>query len=561
MPNVLNASGLTTATQAELLANFTTAYQQIYGPNIDLSSSTPDGQMMNIYIQAIIDLENLLTQIYNSFNPQLAIGNVLDQRCAINGITRRAGTYTVTPITVVTSSSVNLYGLDQTDQPVYTVSDNSGNQWQLITTQLGVSTGSHSFDFQAALPGATITIPNTITVQVTIVLGVVSVNNPSTYTTLGTNEESDAQLRLRRQISVSLGSQGYYQGLLGALESINGVTSAFIYENFSATTDADGVPGHSIWVIVAGTGAAADIANAIYQKRNAGCGMFGSQSYMVNQINGTTFTVFWDNVVPVNLFIYFNASSINGTTAPNVSGILSGLPTSFVPSVFGEVNINGLATLVQDIDPNTLVTNAGFSDGYTQILTLSGIAASGTFVLNYNGATSSAINWNDNISTIQSKLQAMTGLSTATVSGSIASQTLTFDLSSIIDVQGLLYVTNNTLMTSVPAAISFSYNEGYANILLPASKKDQFIVSSANIIIVPILLTPIDPTVAPTDTIDFLAYGGYGAHTFSLSVNNSGGSINSSTGVYTAGSTPLVTDTVKVTDVLGNFSTMDITVT
>ena len=89
----------------------------------------------------------------------------------------------------------------------------------------------------------------------TIVLGVTSVNNPTTYTTLGTNQESDSALKLRRQISVSIGSQGYLQGLLGALESINGVSSAFVYENNTGITNADGVPGHSIWVIVAGSDA------------------------------------------------------------------------------------------------------------------------------------------------------------------------------------------------------------------------------------------------------------------------------------------------------------------
>ena len=216
---------------------------------------------------------------------------------------------------------------------------------------------------------------------------------------------------------------------------------------------------------------------------------------------------------------------------------------------------------MQDIDPNTLVTSAGFSTGYTQILTLSGVAASGTFVLNYNGATSSPINWNDSISTIQTKLQAMTGLLTATVTGSIASETLTFNLSTIIDVQGLLYVTSNSLQTSGAVAITFSYNEGYTNTLLPASKKYQFVVTAVNTIIIPILLMPTAPTIAPAGVIDFSAAGGYGTYVYSISVNNSGGSINSSTGIYTAGATGPVIDTVKVVDVLGNSQTVSVTVT
>jgi hypothetical protein len=55
--------------------------------------------------------------------------------------------------------------------------------------------------------------------------------------------------------------------------------------------------------------------------------------------------------------------------------------------------------------------------------------------------------------------------------------------------------------------------------------------------------------------------GGYGAKTYSLSVNNSGGSINSSTGLYTAGATPSVVDTVHVVDGIGSTANASVSVT
>ena len=558
MPNSLTSTGLTTVTQAELITNFTTAYQSIYGSSINLASNTPDGQMMMIYIQSVLDVANLLTLIYNSFDPDNAVGVQLDQRVAINGIQRQAGTYTVTNITVVMSQSVNLYGLDQTAQSVFTVQDNAGNQWQLQTTQLGVS-GTQVYAFQAANPGAVLTTPNTITIPVTIVLGVTSINNPTTYTTLGINAETDAALRIRRLQSASLASQGYYAGLLAALENINGVTSAFVYENTTGATNGAGVPGHSIWVIVAGSGAAASIANAIYTKRNAGCGMYGGISYNVTQLDGSQFTVLWDTVATQNLFVAFTATSVNGTTPPNISAVRTALATSFVPGVYSEVNINTLATLVQAIDPNTLVTAAGFSLGLTQTLGLSGVPASGTFVVNYNGNTSASINWNDSASAIQTKLQAVAGLTAATVTGSLASQSLVVALNST-QALGLLYVTSNSLQTAGAAAITFSYNEGYSNTLLPSSQKNQFLVSSANVIITAMQLSPASATVAHTATKQFAVYGGYGTYTWAFVTNNSGGTITSS-GLYTAGSTPSVTDTISATDVLGNTITGSITVT
>ena len=170
MPNLLNLTGLTTATQAELLAQYTLNFQETYGSSINISSDTPDGQSINNFIQTNLDVEDLVSQIYTSFDPDQAFGVVLDQRCAINGIQRQGGTYTVTPITIVTTQSANFYGLDQTAQPVYTVQDNAGNEWELQTTQIGLAAGTNVLNFQAANPGAVLTVPNTITIPITIVL-------------------------------------------------------------------------------------------------------------------------------------------------------------------------------------------------------------------------------------------------------------------------------------------------------------------------------------------------------------------------------------------------------
>lgn len=528
MPNSLTSTGLTIATQQELYTNLSTALQQIYGSGINLSSDTPDGQWLNILIQAMLDTETLVQEVYSSFDPDNAVGTTLDQRCAINGVIRQAGTYTITNVTLVINQTINLYGLDQSTQPVYTVADSAGNQYQLITTQLGVSAGTSVFAFQASTPGVIIPIVNTITIPVTIVLGVTSINNPSAYTTLGIAEESDAALKIRRNISVSLPSQGYLQGLLAALEEINGITNAFVYENTGSVTDGDGVPGHSIWAIIAGTpnvalslawsatttysygqiassggvnyiswqnnnlnnavtdtefwGVYNPVAQAIYLKRNAGCGMYGSTTYLVTQIDGTTFPIYYDTVSAETIFIKFTASSINGTNVPNISGILSQLPTLYTPGVYQEVNINQLATYVQQIDSNTLVTSAGFS---------------------------------------------------TTVGGS------------------------------------------YTNTLFPSTKNKQFVLSSADIIITPMILsapnaiavivsglvTNTTVSVAPSTQIQFTALGGYGTYTYSISVNNSGGSINSSSGLYTSGSTGSVQDTVLVTDSLSNTTTCIVSVT
>lgn len=368
MPNIINSSGLQTKTSAELITDLTTAFQSIYGPDINLDADSPDGQMMRIFIQSVLDLEDLLTQIYNSFDPDLAYGNALDQRVAINGIQRKAGTYSTTNITIVTTQSVTLQGLNSFPDDPYTISDNAGTEWYLEnTSSLGIGTFTRTF--RARNPGAVLTIPNTITVPVTIVLGVQSVNNPNPILSVGLNEETDAELKVRRQQSVALSSQGYFQSLLASINNINGVTTAIVYENNTNATDIYGVEGNSIWVIVGGTVADADVANAIYTKRNAGCGIYATntgttRTYVITQADGTFFTVRWDQVAQENLWVKFNATSLNGINPPNVALIQSELPNLLTPGVGEKVNINTISALVQQIDPNAVVifpTGSGLS--------------------------------------------------------------------------------------------------------------------------------------------------------------------------------------------------------
>lgn len=365
MPNALGPTGLTTATQAELIANFTAAFQSIYGADINLDPDSPDGQMMMIFIQAALDNLDLITAVYNGMSPDLAIGTTLDQRVAYNGIQRQAGTYTVTPVDITADQALSLNGLDTFPDDPYTVADNAGNNWLLANTTSFAVAGTQSLYFRAENPGAVLTTLNTITVPVTVVLGVTTINNPTTYTSLGINEETDAVLRVRRQQSVSMSSNNFVSGLIAALENISGVVSASIHENVTDSVDSAGVPGHTIWVIVDGAPVAGLVAQAIYNKRAAGCGLYGSQSYNITQVDGSTFVIYWDYVVQQSLYIKFTATSIDGTTAVNTTAILAGLPALWVPRTNEEVNINALATYVQQIDPNCLVTivgNQGVSD-------------------------------------------------------------------------------------------------------------------------------------------------------------------------------------------------------
>ena len=112
MPNLIDQTGITIQTLPQIIdeiLNGTADYPgmfQIYGANINVNPNSPDGQMIAIVAQAKLDMLEFIAQVFASFDPDQAIGVVLDQRCSINGVAREAGTYTITPVTVTVDRAV-----------------------------------------------------------------------------------------------------------------------------------------------------------------------------------------------------------------------------------------------------------------------------------------------------------------------------------------------------------------------------------------------------------------------------------------------------------------------
>ncbi len=89
-----------------------------------------------------------------------------------------------------------------------------------------------------------------------------------------------------------------------------------------------------------------------------------------------------------------------------------------------------------------------------QTLTFSDVSASGSFVLNFDSVATSSINWNDTITQIQSKINAVTGMSNVIVTGTIASKTLTLTQLGVYGSIPLATVSSNSLETSGSVAIT-----------------------------------------------------------------------------------------------------------
>ncbi len=308
MPDSFDATGLKVKTLPEIVADLTSGLQAIYGVDINVDQNSPDGQLINIVAQAAADIRELAVQINNGFDPDRAIGSILDERVVINNIARRGGTFTIQPIEITTSATVTLQGLDASfndpDGTGYTVQDDTGTQFVLIDTAT-LTAGTTTKNFRAKNIGRVETTVDTIQNPVTIILGVTGINNSNAPLSIGENQETDSQLRIRRQKSTENGNFNYLNGLLGFILDLDGVSSAKLYENVGNSIDVHGVPAHGIWLIVE-DGANADIANAIYNKKSYGADMKGAVVVPITTASGAIFNAKFDRPAAKNLHIRFD---------------------------------------------------------------------------------------------------------------------------------------------------------------------------------------------------------------------------------------------------------------
>lgn len=340
--NIIDGNGIQTQTYADILAQLVTDFKNIYGADINVASNTPDGGMLNTLALSKQDILDLLVQIYDSFDPDQAVGVALDGISQLCGITRNGGSYTQIQVIVTATAAVTLNGMD-TSEP-FTVSDANGNIFYLITST-AILIGDNVCNFQAAEIGFIQVLVNTLTTIVTPTYGAASVNNVDAPYAVGADQETDAQFRVRRQNSVAKPSQGWLQGLLGGLYSVEGLTQAAVYENTSGSTDGDLIPAHSIWVIVDG-GAAASVAEQIYLHRSAGCGMTGGESVAVGQTDGSTFTVYFDYAVQQDLYVKFAVEVVGGGSYDAVA-LKAYIAANYILKIYQPADVSSVVAAIK----------------------------------------------------------------------------------------------------------------------------------------------------------------------------------------------------------------------
>lgn len=214
------------------------------------------------------------------------------------------GSETIAQVLTAIGSGITEVTANVENDVLELVESNQQNTFSVaISNNMAFDTIGSPVTFECMTTGAITPAIGDLTDIMTTYAGWDSVSNNVSANT-GRLAESDTALRQRWNASLYTRSVGMTDSIASALMTLNGVTSAYVYENDSDTTDADGRPPHSIEAVVNG-GETDEIGLAIWQKKAAGIDTFGSQSVSINDSQGFPHTINFNRplVVPIYLNI------------------------------------------------------------------------------------------------------------------------------------------------------------------------------------------------------------------------------------------------------------------
>lgn len=316
LKNYIGVNGLVTQDMPEIKSDIEEQLKTTYGVTANIEQNSPDGQFINILAQEKKDILDLFTQYYNNLDVDRVIGIPQQILYKLNGLTINAYTYSYCYVQVTNTKTVNLQGLDanidNADGTGYTVADTNGNRWILAESTSLTTIGSHTLNFRAANLGAITSLPNTITVMETIVVGISGVNNAAVNYITGNKGETSAEFRLRRNKSMAIPSQGFDDSIQSQLLNLDNVKQVRVYNNRTSSTVST-IPPHTIWVIVQG-GLASEIGSVIRNNLPPGIPMKGAQSVQIARPYGDYETINYD--IPTAVPLYIMATIKNLTSSP-----------------------------------------------------------------------------------------------------------------------------------------------------------------------------------------------------------------------------------------------------
>lgn len=311
----ITSAGVQIANFPQIRAALIERYKSVYGEDIDLSTASADGVFVNDLALIINNICMSIQTFYGNMDVDNASGIYLDNLCKLSNITRKPSTYSNASLTL---TNENDFEVNVTNGMIFV--DKSGTEWTYNgpTITLAKSAAETStITVECSTPGPVKAEAGWIDQTLEVTNIVVTQTNAAN---IGSDEESDDELRNRR--NQSTGSQGtiVIDSMIGSLLQISGIDDVLVYNNSTSEVqnadDTTSIPAHSIYVILRkqeGVSISNEtIGTLIYEKLTPGISTTqtgksdASQSYTyIPEVFGSKVTdfnqnVYWKQAIPAH---------------------------------------------------------------------------------------------------------------------------------------------------------------------------------------------------------------------------------------------------------------------
>lgn len=308
-------AGLVIPTEADVLAGVIVDIDAAFGGGLNSSLETPQGQLASSETAIIGDKNNQIALIVNQVDPQYSDGKFQDGIARIYYLTRKAATST--------SVTATLGGVAGAVIPAGTLAQDTGGNTYTLTANATIGVGGTvNAKFQNTVTGPIPCPPSALAKVYQSVTGWDTITN-SAAGTLGQNVESRTDFEFRRKNSVALNGKSTPASIYAAVFDIANVLDVYVVDNPTNGTVNIGstnypVAPHSIYVAAVG-GIDADIAAAIWAKKDVGCDYNGNTTVTVTDPSGysypqPSYTVKFER--PAAQAIKFAVSIVNDPLLP-----------------------------------------------------------------------------------------------------------------------------------------------------------------------------------------------------------------------------------------------------
>lgn len=286
MPKIqFTPAGLVIPAETDILAGVQADMNAAFGGGLNPGLETPQGQLASSQAAVIGDKNNEVALIVNQVDPQYSADRFQDAIGRIYFLTRKPATPTAVTAT--------LGGIAGTVIPAGTFAqDTDGNTYALSgDATIGIA-GTVDADFQNIQTGPIPCAAGTLTSVYQAIPGWDTITNAADGT-LGSDVESRADFEYRRKNSVAKHGTGTPQAIYAEVFALADVLDVYVKDNPTGSAVNTGstnypIAAHSVYVAVVG-GTDADVADAIWRKKDLGCDTNGNTSATVVDQSGYSY--------------------------------------------------------------------------------------------------------------------------------------------------------------------------------------------------------------------------------------------------------------------------------